>query len=557
MSYSCSVKTISRSSGRSATAAAAYRNAELIIDTRTGERHDYSRRSGVESVLWFAPVGCAQQTSADLWNRVEAAEKRKNSTVAREVLVALPHELNPAQRRQLVERMTAQLAERYGVAGTAAIHSPDREGDQRNWHAHILMTTRKLDPATGELGAKTRVLDDKKTGSGEVVWIRQMVEREGNAALESAGHAARLDSRSLKDQGIDRDPTIHEGPRVTAIRRECERAQRQPLGECDVIVLNDAIRAEKRAKVGPQEVALLRIEVKRLDAEIIDLQARAVERINAMHLEAIAEDHQRESQKEAEARAQRYKAISAEIRELERTLFEPTPSYVSAAKSKKENALQAIKTAKTWHKEHPTLSKISRTLHLTPRVERVAVSLASAYNASEELRKQQQWLADRAKTEDRLKQVKQEQARLQVSIEAEQVAKLMAVARTQLEAAEAAVAARMKRWLPEDAFAALSKERDAHAAFRNEIGNTQLNSASAAAFADRAEIFLERMELWDDLENVRIDNAAFELEAALAKKTQLLSGAEKLRRGIELFESNQAERNDSAPEIKPRGPRMG
>ena len=86
--YSVSVKPVSRSSGRSATAAAAYRNAELIIDERTGVVHDYTRRTGVDYVESFAPVGMAPQASAELWNKAEAAEVRQNARVAREVLVA-------------------------------------------------------------------------------------------------------------------------------------------------------------------------------------------------------------------------------------------------------------------------------------------------------------------------------------------------------------------------------------------------------------------------------------------------------------------------------------
>ena len=91
--YSASVKTVSRGGGRSATAAAAYRNGEEITDERTGEVHDYRRRTGVEHVASFAPEGMAPQPSAELWNRAEAAEVRKNARVAREVLVALPAEL--------------------------------------------------------------------------------------------------------------------------------------------------------------------------------------------------------------------------------------------------------------------------------------------------------------------------------------------------------------------------------------------------------------------------------------------------------------------------------
>ena len=98
--YSASVKPVSRSSGRSATAAAAYRNAERIIDERTGDIHDYTRRSGVDHVESFAPVGMAPQSGSELWNKAEAAEVRKNARVAREVLVALPHELDQVQRRR-------------------------------------------------------------------------------------------------------------------------------------------------------------------------------------------------------------------------------------------------------------------------------------------------------------------------------------------------------------------------------------------------------------------------------------------------------------------------
>lgn len=236
----------------------------MIEDQRTGERHDYTRRSGVESVQWFAPENAPQMTSAELWNMAEAAEKRKDSVVAREVLVAIPHELNQEQRADLVKRVSQNLADRYGVAGTAAIHQPDRDGDQRNWHAHILMTTRQLDPATGQLGAKTKVLDNRMTtGPEEVKWIRQMVEQEGNAALVRAGHEARLDSRSLADQGIDREPTIHEGPRITQIRRECERELRDPLGQCEVIELNNHRR----------EIKALQEQSQQLTAEIIQLEA--------------------------------------------------------------------------------------------------------------------------------------------------------------------------------------------------------------------------------------------------------------------------------------------
>ena len=278
--YSASVKPISRSSGRSATAAAAYRNAERIIDERTGDIHDYTRRSGVDHVESFAPVGMAPQSGSELWNKAEAAEVRKNARVAREVLVALPHELDQVQRRELAKSIAQGLADRYGTAGTLAVHQPDREGDNRNHHVHILMTTRRLD-ASGQLGEKTRELDDVKRGPQEVEWIRAMIEDQTNYSLERAGVEARVDRRSLIEQRaaaldagdmnraaeLDRPATIHEGPRVTQIRRESARKGRAPLGALDRAAANDHTRelVTDRAELGMVSAQIFNFEKARAE----------------------------------------------------------------------------------------------------------------------------------------------------------------------------------------------------------------------------------------------------------------------------------------------------
>ncbi|WP_325166579.1 MobQ family relaxase [Pseudomonas sp. MF6754] len=278
--YSASVKPISRSSGRSATAAAAYRNAELIIDERTGDIHDYTRRSGVDHVESFAPVGMVPQSGSELWNKAEAAEVRKNARVAREVLVALPHELDQVQRRELAKSIAQGLADRYGTAGTLAVHQPDREGDNRNHHVHILMTTRRLD-ASGQLGEKTRELDDVKRGPQEVEWIRAMIEGRTNQSLERAGLEARVDRRSLIEQRaaaldagdmdraaeLDRPATLHEGPRVTQIRRESARKGRAPLGALDRAAANDHTRelVTNRAELGMVSAQIFNFEKARAE----------------------------------------------------------------------------------------------------------------------------------------------------------------------------------------------------------------------------------------------------------------------------------------------------
>ena len=171
--YHLSVKTISRSAGRSATAAAAYRAGVEITDKRTGEIHDYRRKGGVESAAVILPDNAPDwaHDRAQLWNAAEQAEKRKNSTVAREFEIALPAELSPAERELLAHDFTRELVARHGVAADVAIHAPGKEGDNRNHHAHILLTTRRLGP--DGFGEKTRELDDQKTGKVLVTEWRQ------------------------------------------------------------------------------------------------------------------------------------------------------------------------------------------------------------------------------------------------------------------------------------------------------------------------------------------------------------------------------------------------
>ena len=217
--YHLSVKAVSRSSGRSATAAAAYRAGCEIADERTGEIHDYTRKGGVESADIVLPDGAPEWATdrAKLWNAAELAEKRKDACVAREFEVALPSELSPAERRRLALDFAKDMANREGCAVDVAIHAPGREGDNRNHHAHILRTTRKVE-ADG-LGAK---LDTEKAGrkrSDDLEAVRAKWAELTNERLRENGIAARVDHRSLEAQGIDREPTQHLGPAASGYER--------------------------------------------------------------------------------------------------------------------------------------------------------------------------------------------------------------------------------------------------------------------------------------------------------------------------------------------------
>lgn len=133
-SYHCQIKIVSRSDGRSATAAAAYRASERIVCDREGRTYDYTRKAGVEDAFIRAPAsapGWALDREQQLWNAAEAAENRRNFRVAREWEIALPHELDADQRRELADGYAQALVERYGAAVDVRIHTKPRWKQQQ------------------------------------------------------------------------------------------------------------------------------------------------------------------------------------------------------------------------------------------------------------------------------------------------------------------------------------------------------------------------------------------------------------------------------------------
>ena len=194
--YHLRASVISRSQGRSATAAAAYRTAERITDARTGLTFDYASRGGVEHTEILAPNDAPDWAydRSELWNRVEAAERRVNSQVAREIRVALPDELGPDERAELVRDFCQEQFVERGMVADIALHAPSDAGDERNHHAHILLTTRRIGPD----GFTTKDRDWNKTEALEG-W-RESWSRDTNAALERAGLEERVDHRTLEAQ---------------------------------------------------------------------------------------------------------------------------------------------------------------------------------------------------------------------------------------------------------------------------------------------------------------------------------------------------------------------
>jgi hypothetical protein len=181
---------------------------------------------------------------SSLWNSVENAESRKNARVAREIQVNLPHELPPERRVALARTFSQEVADHYKVAVDLAVHEPRPSGDPRNHHAHLLMTTREVSAeglgakAALELSRHERVRLGLPSSSQEFTAIRERWATITNEALKEANIEARVDHRSLAEQGIDREPRPH----IPFAAYKIERAgQRSDVAE--------SIRADYAARV--------------------------------------------------------------------------------------------------------------------------------------------------------------------------------------------------------------------------------------------------------------------------------------------------------------------
>jgi hypothetical protein len=226
------IQSLGRSSGRSATNAAAYRAGERIHDERSGKTYDHTRRTDVldkEIILPSTFKGSDPTWTRDratLWNTAEAAEKRNNSRVAREYQVSLPSELSDGQRRELTRTFSRDLADRYNVAVDMTIHAPREGGDPRAYHAHLLTTTREVTAqglgakSSMELGNAAREQRGLLTGSDEYKAVRAHWAELVNEALRAAHIDARVDHRSLAAQGIDREPGPSIPHRFMAMERQ-------------------------------------------------------------------------------------------------------------------------------------------------------------------------------------------------------------------------------------------------------------------------------------------------------------------------------------------------
>ena len=241
--YRFSANIIKRSNGQSSVASAAYRSGSRLVDDRTGEIHDYTRKQGVVHSEVMSPDNTPEWMNdrTELWNAIEAVERRKDAQLSREIQLSLPHELEPDQRKELLRGFVQEQFVDRGMIADVNIHLPDNGGDQRNHHAHVMLTMREM---TGEgFGNKSREWNDPELLSQ---WREGWANHQNNA-LERHGHNARVSHLSYETQGIDREPTQHLGTVASDMERNGKRSR---IGDENREIANDnKARAQDYARL--------------------------------------------------------------------------------------------------------------------------------------------------------------------------------------------------------------------------------------------------------------------------------------------------------------------
>lgn len=249
-SYHFSLKKINRQK-RSAIAALCYISAKKMKDERTGILHDYKRKKGVLFTATNLPKNAKKfKSTQQLWSELEKAEKRKDSVTAREIILALPKELqfkDENLNKQLLRNFVSHIIKTYGLAVTYAIHAPTNNENNNNFHAHLLLSTRRI-TADGIDKRKAREWDTKQTGREILISLRNKWEELQNQALEKAGFDERVSAKSLKQQGENRQPKKRLGVQTyrmeERINKKLNKTAEQPV----------VFKSNKRKRMEAEEV---------------------------------------------------------------------------------------------------------------------------------------------------------------------------------------------------------------------------------------------------------------------------------------------------------------
>lgn len=393
--YHCSIQIIGRSSGRSAVAAAAYRAAEKLEDKETGLTHDYTKKQGVVHREIMLPEYAPEEykNREVLWNEVQKAEKRSDAQFAREIEVALPRELSFQNQITVVQVYIRVNFVEKGMCADWVLHD---KGDG-NPHAHIMLTTRpikkngqwgqkqksvyKLD----EQGNKIPVIDPKtgkqkvriRKGKGEEkLWERTTIPandwnnpgkaEEWRKAWADCLNAVlpaekQVDHRSYVRQGIDQEPTIHEGYAARKMEKQGRTADRCQMNR-EIRSRNALLR---RLQMKLKEIAAELAEIVKKGEAFYEQRVKRLfihrtERIGGVYGDAGSgqreiEYRKREAERGERAAEQRKWYAAAGSSELEKEVGNNERIYVATESAKKphktdfedesiENIIEKMKT---------------------------------------------------------------------------------------------------------------------------------------------------------------------------------------------------------------------
>jgi Ti-type conjugative transfer relaxase TraA len=221
--YHFSAQVISRSQGRSSVASAAYRSAEKLWDDRSGRAHDFTPKSDVMEKAILLPKDAPEWMNdrEKLWNGVEQTEKRKDAQLAREINLALPRELTPAQNWALLTSFVQREFVDQGMVADVAFHRGHPGGEDQP-HGHVMLTLREV--TLEGFGHKVRAWNDRARLND---W-RESWATHCNLELARHGFDLRVDHRSLEAQGINLEAQSKIGPKE-AQRAMARFAEHQAL----------------------------------------------------------------------------------------------------------------------------------------------------------------------------------------------------------------------------------------------------------------------------------------------------------------------------------------
>jgi len=341
-----SMRTIKRSSGRSAVGASAYITRSAMEDERTGETYDFRAKGGLE-VSGLVLQDEAPEWAEDrrrLWNSLERSSKRKDAQVAREIEISLPHEFTADMRREAALKIAGVLL-RYGGAVEYALHKPGADGDSRNFHGHFLFASKKFtgngewaakgrmvepqdlpegyDPAKGKRFIPYCALDDVKRGPVELEALRGEIAAIQNDIAARQKLDVFVEHLSFAKRGLDKQPTQHVGPDATASERSGKPTD---IGDKN----RDTLARNQERAQARQEIKVIQIDIAR-------------ERLKEKRSPAPAPKTQEEAY--AEFYQDVYRRRTQMVEEIER-------EYGQQEKELREQAAKltgSVDSAKWWH----------------------------------------------------------------------------------------------------------------------------------------------------------------------------------------------------------------